>query len=39
VFLPVAADGVKTMADLTDAEKDTLSHRGIAAAMLLSYLG
>jgi XTP/dITP diphosphohydrolase len=38
VFVPLAGDGVRTMADLSDAEKDLISHRGLASALLISYL-
>ena len=39
VFLPTAAEGRgRTMAELTDAEKDAISHRGIAARRLLDAL-
>lgn len=38
VFLPDAFDDGRTMAELTDAEKDSISHRGIAARSLLQWL-
>ncbi|MBA2644054.1 MAG: non-canonical purine NTP pyrophosphatase [Solirubrobacterales bacterium] len=39
IFLPTAGDGdARTMAELTDAEKDAISHRGIAARKLLDAL-
>jgi XTP/dITP diphosphohydrolase len=38
VFLPDEGDGARTMAELTDAEKDAISHRGHAARALLSWL-
>ncbi|CAA9495414.1 MAG: Nucleoside 5-triphosphatase RdgB (dHAPTP, dITP, XTP-specific) [uncultured Solirubrobacteraceae bacterium] len=39
VFLPAAADGSgRTMAELTDVEKDAISHRGNAARRLLDSL-
>ena len=38
IFVPSAGGGVKTMADLSDDEKDLISHRGLASAMLLEYL-
>lgn len=39
VFLPAAVEGGgRTMAELTDAEKDAISHRGIAARRLLDAL-
>ena len=38
-FLPDGAFGGRTMAQLTDAEKDAISHRGRAAAALMEWLG
>ncbi len=38
VFLPDDGDGDRTMAELDDAEKDAISHRGRAARALLSWL-
>lgn len=39
VFLPAAGEGGgRTMAELTDVEKDAISHRGIAARRLLDAL-
>jgi XTP/dITP diphosphohydrolase len=38
VFLPDDGDGERTMAELSDAEKDAISHRGRAARSLLSWL-
>lgn len=38
VFLPSALPDGRTMAELTDAEKDSISHRGIAARLLLEAL-
>jgi XTP/dITP diphosphohydrolase len=38
VFLPDDGDGNRTMAELTDEEKDAISHRGRAARALLSWL-
>jgi XTP/dITP diphosphohydrolase len=38
VFLPDEGDGTRTMAELTDAEKDAISHRGHAARALQSWL-
>ena len=38
VFLP-DADGARTMAELSDAEKDEISHRGRAARSLARWLG
>ncbi|MEI7560368.1 MAG: non-canonical purine NTP pyrophosphatase [Actinomycetes bacterium] len=38
VFIPEDGDGVRTMADLSDQEKDRISHRGIAANQLLKHL-
>jgi XTP/dITP diphosphohydrolase len=37
VFVPQAHDG-RTMAELTDAEKDAISHRGRAARALMQWL-
>ena len=37
-FLPVDGAGGRTMAELTDAEKDAISHRGRAARALLEWL-
>lgn len=38
VFLPSARTDGKTMAELSDAEKDAISHRGLAARALLAAL-
>lgn len=38
VFVPDALEDGRTMAELTDAEKDLISHRGIAARALTGYL-
>jgi XTP/dITP diphosphohydrolase len=38
-FLPDDVPGGRTMAELSDAEKDAISHRGRAAAELLRWLG
>jgi XTP/dITP diphosphohydrolase len=38
VFVPEASAGGRTMAELTDAEKDAISHRGRAARALLAAL-
>jgi XTP/dITP diphosphohydrolase len=38
LFVPENGDG-RTMAELTDAEKDAISHRGRAARALLEWLG
>jgi XTP/dITP diphosphohydrolase len=38
VFLPDQGDGDRTMAELTDEEKDAISHRGHAARALQSWL-
>ena len=38
VFIPENGDGVRTMADLSDQEKDRISHRGIAANLLMEHL-
>jgi XTP/dITP diphosphohydrolase len=38
LFVPVPGDG-RTMAELTDAEKDAISHRGRAARALAEWLG
>ena len=37
-FLPVGRYGGRTMAELSDAEKDAISHRGAAVAELLRWL-
>jgi XTP/dITP diphosphohydrolase len=37
-FLPADVDDGRTMAELTDAEKDAISHRGRAARELLAWL-
>ncbi len=37
-FLPDGGDGGRTMAELTDAEKDAISHRAGAVAELLAWL-
>jgi XTP/dITP diphosphohydrolase len=39
VFVPDDGDGARTMAELSDAEKDAISHRGRAARALLAWLG
>ena len=38
VFLPAGDDDGRTMAELEDAEKDAISHRGRAARALLAAL-
>jgi XTP/dITP diphosphohydrolase len=38
VFVPADRDDGRTMAELTDAEKDAISHRGRAARELLQWL-
>jgi XTP/dITP diphosphohydrolase len=38
-FLPAEVAGARTMAELADAEKDAISHRGRAARALLAWLG
>jgi XTP/dITP diphosphohydrolase len=38
VFVPDDADGSRTLAELTDDEKDAISHRGRAARALLEWL-
>jgi XTP/dITP diphosphohydrolase len=38
VFLPDDGDGTRTMAELSDSEKDAISHRGRAARALLAWL-
>jgi XTP/dITP diphosphohydrolase len=38
VFLPDDGDGIRTMAELSDSEKDAISHRGRAARALLAWL-
>jgi XTP/dITP diphosphohydrolase len=38
-FVPVDYDGGRTMAELTEEEKDAISHRGRAARALLRWLG
>jgi XTP/dITP diphosphohydrolase len=38
VFVPDDGDGTRTMAELDDAEKDGISHRGRAARALLAWL-
>jgi XTP/dITP diphosphohydrolase len=38
VFLPAGAHGGRTMAELGDAEKDAISHRGRACRELLAWL-
>jgi XTP/dITP diphosphohydrolase len=38
VFVPVDGDGARTMAELGDAEKDAISHRGRAARALAGWL-
>jgi XTP/dITP diphosphohydrolase len=37
-FIPDDGDGARTMAELSDAEKDAISHRGRAARKLLAWL-
>lgn len=37
-FIPDDGDGTRTMAELSDAEKDAISHRGRAARKLLDWL-
>jgi XTP/dITP diphosphohydrolase len=39
VFLPVGDHGGRTMAELSDEEKDAISHRGRAARALVAWLG
>ncbi len=39
IFLPADGDGVRTMAELADEEKDAISHRGRAARALAARLG
>ena len=38
VFVPDDGDGTRTMAELSDAEKDRISHRGRAARALAAWL-
>jgi XTP/dITP diphosphohydrolase len=38
VFVPAELDGERTMAELSDAEKDAISHRGRAVRELLAWL-
>jgi XTP/dITP diphosphohydrolase len=38
-FIPDGGDREQTMAELSDAEKDSISHRGKAARALLAWLG
>jgi XTP/dITP diphosphohydrolase len=38
VFVPDDGDGARTMAELSDAEKDAISHRGRAARALAGWL-
>jgi XTP/dITP diphosphohydrolase len=38
VFLPADRDDDRTMAELTDDEKDAISHRGRAVRALLAWL-
>jgi XTP/dITP diphosphohydrolase len=38
VFIPDDGDGERTMAELSDAEKDAISHRGRAARALAAWL-
>jgi XTP/dITP diphosphohydrolase len=38
VFIPDDSAGARTMAELSDAEKDAISHRGRAARALLAWL-
>jgi XTP/dITP diphosphohydrolase len=37
-FVPEESDGSRTMAELSDEEKDAISHRGNAARALLAWL-
>lgn len=37
-FIPDESDGSRTMAELSDEQKDTISHRGNAARALLAWL-
>jgi XTP/dITP diphosphohydrolase len=37
-FVPAEGDGERTMAELSDAEKDAISHRGRAARALVAWL-
>jgi XTP/dITP diphosphohydrolase len=37
-FIPDDGDGTRTMAELSDDEKDAISHRGRAARELLAWL-
>jgi XTP/dITP diphosphohydrolase len=37
-FIPDDGDGTRTMAELSEAEKDAISHRGLAARKLLAWL-
>lgn len=39
VFVPVGDHGGRTMAELSDEEKDAISHRGRAARALVQWLG
>jgi XTP/dITP diphosphohydrolase len=39
VFLPIGDHGGRTMAELSDEEKDAISHRGRAARALVAWLG
>ena len=39
VFLPADGPAGLTMAELSDAQKDAISHRGRAARALLAWLG
>jgi XTP/dITP diphosphohydrolase len=38
VFIPIDGDGVRTMAELSDAEKDAISHRGRALRAFADWL-
>ena len=38
IFLPADGDGVRTMAELAEEEKDAISHRGRAARALAARL-
>jgi XTP/dITP diphosphohydrolase len=38
-FVPVDYNGERTMAELSDEEKDAISHRGRAARALVRWLG
>ena len=38
VFVPDDGDGTRTMAELSDAEKDAVSHRALAARRLREWM-